>query len=187
MTIWWEHQVGWNGVVGNEVVLRTEVTYQDSNYQWTAGQSETQALVDAWDEEWDVGYDTTEHDAQEDRNQVRVVEALHLVTQHLLCMTDGKLGAHYGDTVAQLQFQVWCGNQIDTGTVYTGDVGADRLTAVGYGDERPIADNNTSAGRAQNRRVEFDLTYLEKVEEVVLDHADPVVEPTTSENNSENK
>lgn len=66
-------------------------------------------------------------------------------------------------------------------------VAADRLTAVGYGDERPIADNNTSAGRAQNRRVEFDLTYLEKVEEVVLDHADPVVEPTTSENNSENK
>jgi OOP family OmpA-OmpF porin len=32
-------------------------------------------------------------------------------------------------------------------------VDAARLTAVGYGAERPIADNKTEAGRAQNRRV----------------------------------
>ena len=34
-------------------------------------------------------------------------------------------------------------------------VAADRLTAVGLGKERPIASNNTAAGRAQNRRVEL--------------------------------
>ncbi|MBN1984202.1 MAG: OmpA family protein [Chitinivibrionales bacterium] len=34
-------------------------------------------------------------------------------------------------------------------------VAADRLTAVGYGKERPIADNKTASGRAQNRRVEL--------------------------------
>ena len=36
-----------------------------------------------------------------------------------------------------------------------GGVGADRLTAIGYGESRPIADNDTSEGRAQNRRIEF--------------------------------
>ncbi|MFV0279465.1 MAG: BON domain-containing protein [Rhodoblastus sp.] len=34
-------------------------------------------------------------------------------------------------------------------------VAADRLSAAGYGDERPIAGNDTREGRAQNRRTEF--------------------------------
>lgn len=32
-----------------------------------------------------------------------------------------------------------------------------RITAAGYGDERPVADNATAAGRAKNRRIEFDV------------------------------
>jgi outer membrane protein OmpA-like peptidoglycan-associated protein len=37
-------------------------------------------------------------------------------------------------------------------------IAANRLTAVGYGQERPIADNKTKNGRAQNRRVEINRT-----------------------------
>ncbi len=38
-------------------------------------------------------------------------------------------------------------------------VSAARLTAMGYGDTQPIADNKTAAGKAKNRRVDFKLTY----------------------------
>ncbi|MGK0405221.1 MAG: OOP family OmpA-OmpF porin [Oleispira sp.] len=36
-------------------------------------------------------------------------------------------------------------------------VAQSRLTSLGFGEENPIADNNTKAGRAINRRVEFKL------------------------------
>jgi outer membrane protein OmpA-like peptidoglycan-associated protein len=45
-------------------------------------------------------------------------------------------------------------NSVKTYLVSKG-INANRLTATGYGQDKPIADNKTVAGRAQNRRVEM--------------------------------
>ena len=50
-------------------------------------------------------------------------------------------------------------------------VPAERLTAHGYGPDKPIEDNKTKAGRAINRRVEFNITFEEVKVEVIYDRA----------------
>ena len=44
-------------------------------------------------------------------------------------------------------------------------VDGSRLNTEAFGETRPAADNNTSQGRASNRRVEFDRRVEIKVEE----------------------
>jgi len=39
--------------------------------------------------------------------------------------------------------------------VVKGGVEASRLSAVGWGQEKPVADNRSEDGRAKNRRVEI--------------------------------
>ena len=38
-------------------------------------------------------------------------------------------------------------------------ISADRITAEGFGETQPIADNNTSSGRAKNKRIELRVMY----------------------------
>jgi outer membrane protein OmpA-like peptidoglycan-associated protein len=41
------------------------------------------------------------------------------------------------------------------GEIVARGIDANRLSAVGHGQDRPIADNKTEEGRAKNRRVEL--------------------------------
>lgn len=50
-------------------------------------------------------------------------------------------------------------------------VNAERLTAVGYGETLPVADNTTAEGRSENRRVSFVIVPNEKMKEDALKEA----------------
>ncbi|UTA49509.1 flagellar motor protein MotD [Simiduia sp. 21SJ11W-1] len=54
------------------------------------------------------------------------------------------------------------------------NIAPDRLSAVGYGEHRPIADNSTEAGRAQNRRVSLMIakSSLARPEKSLIDALD---------------
>jgi len=63
--------------------------------------------------------------------------------------TDSQGDAGYNQNLSQQRAETVRSYLISKG------VSTSRLSATGYGETQPVADNNTSAGRAQNRRVEL--------------------------------
>jgi len=68
--------------------------------------------------------------------------------------TDSTGSDSYNQKLSELRAQS-VGNYLARGGVVF-----NRLVMVGYGESRPVASNSTSAGRAQNRRVEITLTAM---------------------------
>ena len=63
----------------------------------------------------------TEHNAEENRQQIRNVQTFQLVAEHICHALHIFLLAYYNDTVAKLQMQVRSGDKVNTGTLDSGD------------------------------------------------------------------
>jgi OOP family OmpA-OmpF porin len=70
--------------------------------------------------------------------------------------TDGDGSAKYNKKLSQKR-----ANAVRDFIVKLG-IDESRLEAVGYGEDRPVASNDTDEGKEQNRRVEFNILAREK-------------------------
>jgi outer membrane protein OmpA-like peptidoglycan-associated protein len=70
--------------------------------------------------------------------------------------TDDRGSAEYNQELSQRRAEAVMRYMVEAG------IEPHRLSAVGYGEERPIADNDTSDGRSANRRVEFRIVEQEE-------------------------
>lgn len=79
--------------------------------------------------------------------------------QVAMCITtDTEVGGHTDDTGSEALNNKLSKARADAVVAYITSINAAKgalLTAVGYGASRPVADNATEDGRAQNRRIEF--------------------------------
>jgi flagellar motor protein MotB len=59
----------------------------------------------------------------------------------------------------------WARAQQASRALISGGLQADRVTAVGYADTKPIATNDTEEGRSKNRRVAITITQWSEPDE----------------------
>ncbi len=99
---------------------------------------------------FDVGKSTLKAGAQASIGRIAVV--LRQYPQHQI-LVEGHTDATGGDDF-NLQLSRDRANSVRTELV-AGGVDASKITAEGFGESRPVATNDTPAGRQQNRRVEI--------------------------------
>jgi len=73
--------------------------------------------------------------------------------------TDSRGAAEYNRDLSQRR-----ANTVKNYLVESFGISPTRITSIGYGEERPIASNDSADGRAQNRRVTGELRWREEVE-----------------------
>jgi outer membrane protein OmpA-like peptidoglycan-associated protein len=99
---------------------------------------------------FDVGKSTLKPGAQASIGRIAVV--LRQYPQHQI-LVEGHTDATGGDDF-NLQLSRDRANSVRTELV-AGGVDASKIAAEGFGETRPVATNDTPAGRQQNRRVEI--------------------------------
>jgi len=94
------------------------------------------------------------------RLKTESIAALEIIKQYLTdksyisqlrveCHTDNSGDAKINQALTEKRAMVVCRKLIEMG------VDCKRLIAVGFGDTKPVADNSTPAGKAENLRVSF--------------------------------
>lgn len=94
--------------------------------------------------------DLTENSRYELENLISFMKKYSDVNIELSGHTD-----NIGDPDANTTLSSARANAVYNYLINEGGLGADRMTAVGYGQARPIDTNDTEEGRAKNRRTEF--------------------------------
>ena len=103
-----------------------------------------------------IGFDTNKSDLKSD-GQSAVVEIVKLLRQDpgLRLSIDGHTD-NVGDAPANRKLALARAQAVKSHLVAKG-IQADSISTAGLGPDRPVASNATEAGRARNRRIEFQL------------------------------
>lgn len=109
--------------------------------------------------ELDVLFETnssiiTDLDDAEFRRMADALEENPGVTLTIEGHTDSDGSSEYNETLSQRR-----ADRVKTALVEQYNAPENRITAIGYGESRPVATNETNAGKAQNRRVVGVITY----------------------------
>jgi outer membrane protein OmpA-like peptidoglycan-associated protein len=109
-----------------------------------------------------IVFDTGKATLKEGAGSEVVLEQLILFLNDNPQVTKLRIEGHTDNVGQQVDNEKLSGDRALTIKKWLVDKGVpkERLLAVGFGQNKPVADNATEAGRAQNRRTEFKIAEL---------------------------